>query len=136
MRISTAWRNRAVSGVDLIDVGAGTAKLQLRTGAPPTNLTDAAAGTLLVEFDLPNPAFDPTPVSPGVVEANLPADTPALATGTVGHFRVLDRDGDPVEDSGSVGGQGSGEELELSSVELTEAVDVRVLSWSVTMPEA
>lgn len=134
MRIATAWRNLAADGVDLIDVGTGTAKLQLRSGTPPAALTDPAAGTLLAEFDLPNPAFGAA--ATGVATANAIAATTGLAAGDVGHFRVLDRDGAVVQDSGSVGTTGSGQELELNTITISTGVDVEVTSWTVTMPES
>lgn len=133
MRISTAWRNQAADAASQIDNGSGTAKLQLRSGSPPTNLTDAAAGTLLAEFDLPNPSFGEP--SNGTATANSITAVEGLAAGTVGHFRVLDRDGDPVEDSDSVGTSGQ-VELTLNTLTISEGVDVTVTSWTVSMPES
>lgn len=132
MRISTSWRNVCADGVDLIDTGTGTAKLQLRSGARPANLTDAAAGTLLAEFDLPDPAFGAA--ATGVATANAITAVTGDADGDVGHFRVLDRDGTIVEDSDSVGT--SGTELVLGTITISTGVDVSVTSWTVTMPES
>jgi hypothetical protein len=130
-RISAAARSDACDAVvDLIDVGSGTAKLQLRSGSRPTNLTDAATGTLLAEFDLPSTAFGAA--SSGVATANAIDPTTGLDDDDVGYFRVIDKDGDPVMDSDSVGT--SGTELVLNAVTISTGVDVSVTSWTVTMP--
>lgn len=130
-RISTSARNAACNGiVDQIDVGSGTAKLQLRTGSRPTNLTDAAAGTLLAEFNLPNPCFGNS--SSGTATASAITSVTGLASGTVGHFRVLDRDGTIVEDSDSVGT--SGTELVLNTTTIASGANVSITSWTGTQP--
>ena len=130
-RISTSARNGACNAiVDTIDVGAGTAKLQLRTGARPTNLTDAASGTLLAEFSLPNPCFGAS--SGGTATANAITAVTGSASGTVGHFRVVDRDANPVLDSDSVGT--SGTELVLNTTTIASGADVSITSWTGTQP--
>lgn len=132
LRISTPARNAAVDGiVDRFEDGsASTAKLQLRTGTVPTNLTDAAAGTLLVEFALPDPAFGAGAV--GVATANAITPVVGAAAGVIGHYRVIDQDGTPVLDSASVG-VGSGE-LQVNTLTVSVGVDVTVNSWTITVP--
>lgn len=130
-RISTGARNASCDGVvDQIDVGGGTAKLQIRTGAVPTNLTDAAAGTLLVEFNLPNPCFGAA--ATGVATASAITAVTAAATGTAGHYRVVDRAGNPVMDSASVGTVGT--EMILNTTSITSGGTVSVTSWTMTVP--
>ena len=133
MRVSTGVRNAAADAfTGQVDAGAGTSVLQLRSGAVPTNLTDAAAGTLLASFDLPATTFG-APAT-GTITANAITATTGAADGTVGHFRVVDGDGNPVEDSDSVGT--SGTELVLNTLEISTGVDVEVTAWTVTFPEA
>lgn len=135
VRISTAARNDGIDGVaDQIDVGAGTAVLQLRTGARPANLGDAAAGTLLAEFDLPNPCFGAGgAVVAGRADAEAIADTTGEADGVVGHARVLDRDGDPVLDTDSISTDGSGE-VDLNTATINTGVTVSINFWRITLP--
>lgn len=88
-RLSTNARNKACDAiVDAVDVsGAGT--LQVRTGAQPANVGDAAAGTLLGTLTFNATAFGSA--STGVATAaSISSDTNADASGTAGHFRLLD----------------------------------------------
>ena len=133
MRVSTGVRDGAASAFSTeVDAGAGTSVLELRSGARPTNLTDAAAGTLLASFDLPDPSFGAP--SSGTITANAITATTGAADGTVGHFRVVNGDAAPVEDSDSVGT--SGTELVLNTLEISTGVDVEITAWTVTFPES
>lgn len=96
--------------VDLIDDGAGTAKLQFYTGTQPDNPSVAISDQVLVaEVDLPNPAFGAA-ADPGggaeYAEAELNSvpleDTSANNSGTITWYRILDRDGNALFD-GSAG---------------------------------
>lgn len=127
-RISNPVRSAAANGaVDYIDVGSGDAELQLRTGNAPTNITDAAAGTLLATFELPAPAFGDA--TNGVATANAITPTVGLTGGTVGHYRVINRNGDPVLDADYATGG-----LTLNTTSISNGVDVEITSWTVTMP--
>ena len=75
--------------VDLLDAGAGPATLAIRTGSPPTNVSDADAGTLLATLTFSDPAFGSA--SSGVATASaITSDSSVDATGTAGHFRIKD----------------------------------------------
>lgn len=131
MRISDSARSGACNGVvDLVDVGAGTAKLQLWSGSRPATVGGSPAGTKLAEFNLPDPAFGAA--SAGVATANAITDTTGLASGTVGFARVLDEDGNALWDNDDVG-VGSGQ-IQLNTLSISSGVDVSVTSWTVTMP--
>lgn len=96
MKISTAARNAAVNAVvGLLDAGAGAATLAIRTGSPPTNVSDADAGTLLATLTFSDPSFGSA--SSGTATANaITSDTNVDNTGTAGHFRAKDSDGNTV----------------------------------------
>lgn len=113
--------------VDRIDVGSGTAALQLRTGNVATGIGDAAAGTLLATFALPNPAFGAS--SAGTATANAITPVEGVAAGTVGHWRVVNRNGDCVMDENYATGS-----LVLNTTTISVGVDVTVISWTVTQP--
>lgn len=133
MRLANAVRAAMNDAqVDRIDLGTTNAggRLQIRSGAAPAAITDAAAGTLLAEFALPNPAFGAS--SNGVATANAVATVQGLAAGTAGHYRVLDRDGAAVWDSNSVGTSGTA--LVLNTTTISVGVDVSLASWTVTQP--
>jgi hypothetical protein len=90
MKIGTVVRNAMVdSAVDLIDAGAGAGTIEIRTGAPPTNVADADSGTLLATLTMTDPAFGSS--ATGTATANsITSDTNVDASGTAGHFRIKD----------------------------------------------
>lgn len=95
-KIATSARNAACNAiVDLLDAGAGAATLEIRTGAPPANVSDADSGTLLGTLTFSDPAFGDA--AAGVATASLVAsDTNADASGTAGHYRAKDSNGNTV----------------------------------------
>lgn len=131
MRLADRVRNVMVdAAVDEIDVGAGTAKLELWSGSKPANVGDAPAGTKLAEFDLPDPAFGDS--ASGVATANAITDTTGLADGEVGFARTLDKDAAALWDNDDVGT--SGNQITLNTTTISTGVDVSVTSWTVTAP--
>jgi len=87
---------------DLLNGGT----IQIRTTAQPTNVGDAAGGTLLGTLGFSATAFGVP--STGVVTAGaISSDTNADASGTAGHARLLDS-GAAIH-SDATCGQGSGD---------------------------
>lgn len=87
-KLGTTMRNAACDGiVDAIDGGTPPGRLEHRTGAQPTNVSDASSGTLLGTNLFSNPAFGAA--STGVATASaISSDTSADASGTAGYFRI------------------------------------------------
>lgn len=87
-KLGTTMRNAAADGiVDAIDGGTPPGRMEHRTGAQPTNVSDASSGTLLGTNLFSNPAFGAA--STGVATANaITSDTNADASGTAGYFRI------------------------------------------------
>jgi hypothetical protein len=84
-RIATATRNLVVDAVgDALNGGT----IQIRTGAQPTNVGDAAQGTLLGTLTMNATAFG-APSTGVVTAASITSDTSADASGTAGHARLL-----------------------------------------------
>lgn len=130
-RLPTAARNAACDAiVDRIDAGAAAGTLELRTGPQPSSANNAATGTLLATFTLPDPCFGNA--AAGTATANAITSVLAAATGTAGWFRVKDSDGNSVVD-GSVTATGGGGDLELNAVAVTATVAVTITAWTVTM---
>ena len=96
MKISTAARSAACDAiVDLLDAGSGAATLAIRTGSPPTNVSDADSGTLLATLTFSDPAFGAA--SSGVATAAaITSDTNVDASGTAAHFRAKDSDANTI----------------------------------------
>lgn len=91
LKISTAVRNAECdAAVDLIDTGGGPGYIEIRTGAPPTNVSDPDSGTLLGTCPFGATAFGAAGASnPGEARANaITSDTNADNSGTAGHFRI------------------------------------------------
>lgn len=131
-RISTTARDAACNGiVDLIEVGAGTSKLQFWSGTRPGTFGAAPGGTLLAEISLAATAFGAS--ATGVATAaGLPLATTGLAAGVIAFATVLDQNGDEVMDTDSVGT--SATEIVVNTTSVSVGVDVTVTAWTVTMP--
>ena len=75
------------SGADAPDAGSGAALLRIYTGSAPSNVDDAASGTLLGTLVLSDPAFgaaaDQNPGARAAASA-VTSDTSADASGTAG----------------------------------------------------
>lgn len=84
-RRATATRNSvADTEGDLLNGGT----IQIRTGAQPTNVDDAAGGTLLGTLGFNATAFG-APSTGVVTAAAITSDTSADASGTAAHARLL-----------------------------------------------
>jgi len=84
-RRATATRNSVVDTEgDLLNAGT----IQIRTGSQPTNVDDAAGGTLLGTLTFSGTAFG-APATGVVTAAAITSDTSADASGTAGHARLL-----------------------------------------------
>lgn len=88
VKISTNLRNAAADAIaDEFDEGTPPARIEHRTGAPPTNVSDASTGTLLGTNLMSNPAFGAA--ATGVITANaISNDASADASGDAGYFRI------------------------------------------------
>lgn len=102
-RRATATRNSvADTEGDLLNSGT----IQIRTGAQPTNVDDAAGGTLLGTLTFSATAFG-APSTGVVTAATITSDTSADNSGTAGHARLLTSA--PAIHSDATCGQGSGD---------------------------
>lgn len=131
MKISDSARNAAVNAVAaLIDGGSSNGNINIRTGAAPTNTTDADSGTLLATLPMSDPAFGSA--SGGTATASpITSDTNIAATGTAGHFRAKDSDGVTVF-QGSCGT--SGADINFDSVSFIAGGTCAISSLTLTQP--
>lgn len=129
-RLATAIREAACDAVvDAIDTG-GTGTLQVRTGAQPTNVGDAAQGTLLGTLTFSATAFGAS--STGVATAAaITSDTSADASGTAGHFRLLRGNGN-IHSDGTCG-QGSGD-LNFDNNVIVAGGVIAISAMTITCP--
>lgn len=119
--------------VDLLDVG-GAGSITFRTGSAPTNVEDAATGTLLATNALSATAFgNAADANPGATAtAAAISDATAAATGTAGYFRAISGGGTAIF-QGTCGT--SGADINFDSVAIQSGAKVRVTSLTVTVPE-
>lgn len=130
-RLSTNTRNKACDAiVDELDAGAGAGTIQIRTGAQPTNVGDAASGTLLGTLTLSDPAFGSSSTGTATASA-ITSDTNADASGTAGHARFLDSNGNIHSDADC--GQGSGT-VNFDNNVIVAGGTIAMSSWTVTVP--
>lgn len=131
VRLSTAARNAACNAVvDLLDAGAGAGTFAIRTGAQPTNVGDADTGTLLGTVTCSDPAFGDA--ATGTATANaFTSDASADNSGTAGHFRAKDSNGNIVFDGTC--GQGSGD-LSFDNNVIVAGGTIAISSFSITVP--
>jgi len=130
LRLSTASRNAACNAiVDLLDVG-GVATIQIRTSTQPTNVADAASGTLLGTLTCSATAFGNAATGVATAAA-ITSDSSADNSGTAGHARILNGDGSIHSDATC--GLGSGDFNFDNNVIVAGGV-IAISSMTITMP--
>lgn len=114
--------------LDAIETLIGTSpKLRFYTGAPPTNPSDAATGTLLCEIALPSDWM--AAASAGVKAKSGTWSGTCVATGTVGYFRLYDNAGTTCHMQGTCGTSG---DLVVDNAALNTGQTLIVNSFAIT----
>lgn len=129
-RLATATRNAACNAiVDALDSG-GAGTIQIRTGSQPTNVADAAGGTLLGTLTFSATAFGNA--ATGVATAaSITSDTSADNSGTAGHARILDGSAAIHSDADCAQGSGS---FNFDNNVIVAGGIIAVSSMTVTVP--
>jgi hypothetical protein len=126
------------AAVDRIDVGAGTAVLRIYSGTKAADPSVSPAGTLLVEFALPNPAFGNAAVSGAnavATAAAITAVTAAAGAPTNATWgRVINRNGEVIFDGDVSNNAGAGD-IKMSNISVTAGQDASVTSWTFSQPK-
>lgn len=131
-KIATAARNAAVNAIAAL-LNSGT--LAIRTGSPPTNLSDASSGTLLGTLTFGATAFGNG--STGVATANaITSDTNADNSGDAGYFRGF---GSGAADTaatlqGTAGNSGDTPDLVFDNKTIVAGGTIAISSMTLTMP--
>jgi hypothetical protein len=129
VKLSVAVRNARLDAIETT-IGA-SAILKIRTLAPPTNITDADAGTVLATLPLPSDWM--LAASAGSkAKSGTWQDTAADAAGTAGHFRIYATDGTTQHLQGTVTATGGGGDLELDNVVLAVGQQVTITTFTLT----
>lgn len=129
-RLATATRNAACNAiVDAIDTG-GAGTIAIRTGAQPTNVGDADAGTLLGTLTFSATAFGNSSTGTATA-ASITSDTSADASGTAAHFRIKDGSA-AIHSDGTCGT--SGTDLVFDNATIVAGGVIAISSLTVTVP--
>lgn len=128
VQLSTAVRNARVAAIEST---AGTsAKVQIRTGAPPANPAAADSGTLLAEFAL---SSDWASQTGGVLTfSGTPVSATASGTGTAAHYRLKDSAGTTCHAQGTVTATGGGGDMTIDNTSIASGQSVQITSWTIT----
>jgi hypothetical protein len=133
LKHSTIARNAAADAVvDLLDLGTGDGRIEIRSGSMPTNPQAAVTGVLLATI-----ALQPTAAgtaSNGVVTITDPAAVTASNTGTATWARFFNFDNGVIFDC-DVTATGGGGALTLDTVAISSGVTVNMGAITYTVPE-
>ena len=121
--------------LDAIETTIGaSAKLQLRSGAPPANCAAAASGTLLCEIALPadwmNAAASGSKTKLGTWAGA------AAAAGTIGHYRIVNTAGTVCGEQGTVTAAGGGGDMTVDNTSVAASQAVTVSTKTLYAPNA
>jgi hypothetical protein len=132
-QISAAARNAIITAAAaLVDAGSGPGTLEIRTGAAPATPATADSGTLLLDEELTDPAFDIT--GPTADLGDTVTGT-VLASGDAGHWRIKDSDGNVIF-QGSAGEAADTPDMVFDEKSLVLGGTVAVSVLSITAPAA
>lgn len=128
LKYSTALRN---AQLDQIETTIGTSPhLKIYSGSAPTNPSDAATGTLLVNEELPSDWM--AAASSGSKAKSGTWETTASATGTAGYFRIEDASETTTHMQGTVTATSGGGDMELNNTSITSGQTVTITTFTIT----
>lgn len=133
VNLSVAVRNGENDAIETV-IGV-SAVLKIRSGAKPTNITDADAGTVLATLNLPS---DWMAASSGGVKglSGTWQDSSADNAGTAAHFRVYASDGTTQHAQGTVTATGGGGDMTVDNAVFAAAQSFTVTAFNITAGNA
>lgn len=132
LQYGTTLRNNQL---DQVESTAGTsAKLQLRSGAPPATCATADSGTLLCELTLPSDWM--AAASGGTKAKSGTWSGTGAAAGTIAHFRIKDSAGTTCHVQGTVTATGGGGDMTVDNAVIAVSQAVTVNTFTLTAGNA
>lgn len=131
LQFSVAVRNARGNAIETT-IGT-TAKLELRSGAPPANAAAADSGTLIASYTMASDwanAFASGAANPWLT--NLPLSIAASNAGTLGHFRFKDNAGTTCHKQGTITATGGGGDMTVDNTSVAAAQIVNVTAFALT----
>ena len=129
IQLSVLSRNAKLDAIETL-IGV-SAKLKIRTGAPPADCDTADSGTVLASIDLPSDWM--AAAASGVkAKAGTWEDTAADAAGTAAHYRIYANDGTTCHLQGTVTITGGGGDMTLDNniIAVGQLVAVTSYQWT------
>ena len=129
IKFSVTVRN---ARLDAIETAIGvSAVLKIRTGAPPTNITDADTGTVLATVNLPSDWMAAASSGSKALSGTW-SDSSADATGTAAHFRLYASDGTTQHMQGTVTASGGGGDMTVDNTSFASGQVFTVTTFTIT----
>ncbi|MBD3762443.1 hypothetical protein [Rhizorhabdus sp.] len=129
LQFSTAARN---ASLDAIETAIGASPiLRIRTGAPPANCAAARAGTVLATMTLPAD-FMAAASNGSKALSGTWQDAAADASGTAGHFEIVDSGGTVCHIQGTVTATGGGGDMEIQNTSIAVGQQINVTDFTIT----
>ena len=129
IKLSVAVRN---ARLDAIETAISTgAVLKIRTGAAPTNISDADSGTVLATLTLPSDWMAAASSGSKAMSGTW-QDASADAGGTAAHFRIYASDGTTQHIQGTVTATGGGGDLTLDNTSISAGQVVSITGFTLT----
>lgn len=135
-KVNAAQRNAMCdAAVDRIDAGTGAGRIEVRTGAEPTNVDDASSGTLLGTLTFSGTAFGAAS-SGQATAASISSDTDADASGDAGYFRCYQGAGGDTaaEWQGKAGEAADSPEMTFDNKTIVAGGTIAISSFTFTVP--
>lgn len=129
IKMSVAVRNARLDSIEST-IGT-TAVLKIRSGAAPTNITDADSGTVLATLTLPSDWMGAASAG-AKAKAGTWEDASADAAGTAAHFRLYASDGTTQHMQGSVTATGGGGDMTLDNAVLAAGQQFTITGFTLT----
>lgn len=130
LKFSVTVRN---ARLDAIETAISTsAVLKIRTGAAPTNITDADSGTVLATLSLPSDWMQAAASGSKAKSATAWEDTSADATGMAEHFRIYASNGSTQHIQGSVTLTGGGGDMTVDNTSFATGQSFTVTAFTLT----
>jgi hypothetical protein len=128
LKLSVLTRNARLDAIETL-IG-GTAKLSLRTGAPPADCAAGDSGDLLIQITLPadywNAAASGSKTKLGTWQGV------ATGPGVAAHFRLYANDGVTCHMQGTVSLTGIGGDLEVDNTNIAVGQTVTITTFTIT----
>lgn len=129
LQFSVAVRN---ARLDAIESTVGVSPiLTIRTGAQPSDCSQANSGTVVATLNLPSDWLA-NASSGSKAKAGTWEDTSADNAGTAAHFRIHDSTGTTCHLQGSVTATGGGGQLTLDNIVLASGQDIVITSFAIS----